>query len=83
MKHCKKLTLLLIAALLLAAALMTGCASLTPAQDTPADAEADGGRELHAFLRRQHSGHRRGTERLRADRYGRHGRSARPDARRL
>lgn len=42
MKHCKKLTLLLIAALLLAAVLMTGCTGLTPAQDTPADAEADG-----------------------------------------
>ena len=30
MKHCKKLTLLLIAALLLAAALMTGCTGRTP-----------------------------------------------------
>ena len=42
MKYCKKLTLLLIAALLLAAALMTGCTGLTPAQDAPADAKKEG-----------------------------------------
>ena len=42
MKHCKKLTLLLIAALLLAAALMTGCTGLTPAQDAPADTKKEG-----------------------------------------
>ena len=42
MKHCKKLTLLLIAALLLAAALMTGCTSRTPAQDAPADTKKEG-----------------------------------------
>ena len=42
MKHCKKLTLLLIAALLLAAALMTGCTDRTPAQDAPADTKKEG-----------------------------------------
>ena len=42
MKHCKKLTLLLIAALLLAAALMTGCTGLTPARDAPADTKKEG-----------------------------------------
>lgn len=42
MKHCKKLTLLLIAALLLAAALMTGCTGRTPAQDAPADTKKEG-----------------------------------------
>lgn len=42
MKHCKKLTVLLIAALLLAAALMTGCTGRTPAQDAPADTKKEG-----------------------------------------
>ena len=42
MKHCKKLTLLLIAALLLATALMTGCTGRTPAQDAPADTKKEG-----------------------------------------
>ena len=49
MKHCKKLTLLLIAALLLAAALMTGCTGLTPAQDAPADTKKEG---IYARLER-------------------------------
>jgi len=44
MKHCKRMNLLLTAAVLLTAVLMTGCTSLTPtpAKDTPADDETDG-----------------------------------------